>query len=274
MPHLSIDAVDLYYELHGGGDPLVLVHGSWTDHTSWNAVVAGFAESHTVLTYDRRGHSRSTRLDAQGSRRRDEDDLAALIEQVALAPAHVVGTSYGGSIALGLSARLPELVRTVVAHEPPLLGAAAPGTQLHLTVAAIDEVAAGVVDLLRRGNSERAARRFVEDVALGPGAWELLPPASREVLVANAPMFLDLVGDPHWADVPAVAPRVPTMLTDGDASPPWFPGIVAALGDMWPDVARHTFRGAGHAPHLTHPDEHVRVARTFIGRSRTAAIAI
>ena len=270
MRHLTHDGAELYYEVHGRGDPLVLVHGSWTDHTSWNAVVAGFAESHTVVTYDRRGHSRSTRLDEQGSRRRDEDDLAALIEHVAQAPAHVVASSYGASIALGVAARRPDLVRSVVAHEPPLLGVALPGEPRQNALDHIDEVVTRVATDLRCGDAERGARRFVEDAVLGPGAWEVLPAATRDVFVANAHMFLDMLGDPHWADVPDAATHVPTMLTDGDASPSWLPAIVAALADVWPGVARHTFGGAGHAPHLTHPEEHVRVAHAFIERNQAA----
>ena len=61
------NGVRLYYEIHGGGEPLVLVHGSWVDATRWRFVVPGLAESFRVLVYDRRGHSRSERPDAPGT---------------------------------------------------------------------------------------------------------------------------------------------------------------------------------------------------------------
>ena len=95
-------------------EPLVLVHGSWVDATRWRFVVPGLAESFRVLVYDRRGHSRSERPDAPGSV--DEDgDLAALLETLDLAPAHVVTSSYGGNIALRLATRRPQIFRSLSA---------------------------------------------------------------------------------------------------------------------------------------------------------------
>jgi pimeloyl-ACP methyl ester carboxylesterase len=56
-----VNGVELYYELSGSGEPLVLVHGSWGDHHNWDAVAGSPAQSFQVLTFDRRGHSASER---------------------------------------------------------------------------------------------------------------------------------------------------------------------------------------------------------------------
>ena len=109
-----------YIEVTGEGDPIVFVHGGWTDGSRWNALATTFAATHTAVAYDRRGHSRSL-WSQPVARRTDEDDLAQLIESLGLGPAHLVGNSYGGSIALGTAARYPDLVRSVAAHEPPLV---------------------------------------------------------------------------------------------------------------------------------------------------------
>ena len=76
-----------YYELQGRELSLVLVHGSWDSHHDWDLVVPALDESFWVLAYDRRGHSRSERPAAPGSVCEDVEDLAALIEQLGLAPA-------------------------------------------------------------------------------------------------------------------------------------------------------------------------------------------
>ena len=76
-------------------DTVVLVHGSWGDHHNWDAVAPMLARSFRVLTYDRRGHSRSARPVGQGSLHEDAADLAAPIEGLGLAPKHVVGNSFG-----------------------------------------------------------------------------------------------------------------------------------------------------------------------------------
>jgi pimeloyl-ACP methyl ester carboxylesterase len=266
MPRQHINGVELYYELTGAGDPLVLVHGAFTDHTSWRFVVPGLAESYRVLSYDRRGHSRSERPAAPGGRRTDEDDLVALIETLELAPVHLVGSSHGSSIALSVAARRPELVRGVAVHEPPLLGIAEPGTMLGRMADTVLATMRAVAAEIGRGDAEGATARFIEEIALGPGMWRTLPVESRRALVANAPTFVDLLDDHDWAAVPLPAGAEPPILvTDGDSSPPWFGAIIAELFlTRYGQASRHTFRGAGHAPHLTHPAALVPVIRSFV----------
>ena len=86
MPEQRVNGAKLFYELTGTGDPLVLVHGSWVDHKGWQLVVPDLTRCFRVLTYDRRGHSLSERPLGQGSRREEEEDLAALMEALGLAP--------------------------------------------------------------------------------------------------------------------------------------------------------------------------------------------
>jgi pimeloyl-ACP methyl ester carboxylesterase len=266
MPRQHINGIELYYELAGHGDTLVTVHGDWVDHTSWQLVVPGLAEHFRVLTYDRRGHSRSERPVAQGARRSDEDDLAALIETLDLAPAHLVGNSYGASISLGVAARRPELVRSVIAHEPPLLDAADPSSALGAEISRIRDLLFEIGNQAGDGEYDASAARFVEEVVLGRGMWEALPLPTRQVMAANAPTFVDTIGDPHCADVPIPSgDSIPVLLTDGEASPSWLPGIVGALAASWyRHASRHTFPGAGHAPHVTHATQYLTVVRNWI----------
>jgi pimeloyl-ACP methyl ester carboxylesterase len=73
-----------------------------------------------VLTYDRRGHSASERPGGQGCLFEDADDLAALIEELDLAPAHIAGNSFGAVVTLRAASRHPGAFRSLIAHEPPL----------------------------------------------------------------------------------------------------------------------------------------------------------
>ncbi len=263
---VRVNGVNLFYELVGSGEPLVLVHGMWTDHSSWRFIVPALAESFRVLTYDRRGHSRSDRPAAQGLRRTDEDDLAALIEAFDLAPAHLVGNSHGASIALGLASRRPDLVRSVVGHEPSLLGPLSDNPQLRPMMAQTQAAFEAVACQLRAGDIEAGVARFIEEVALGPGMWEQTPVESRRIFIHNAPTFLDTMGGPRWADLDLeVLARCscPVLLTEGAQSPPWLPTIVREIARVVDRVERHTFAGSGHAPHLTEPDELVRTIREF-----------
>jgi pimeloyl-ACP methyl ester carboxylesterase len=270
MPHVSANKVALYYELTGQGDPLVLVHGGWSDHGNWQAVAPELAQSFTVVAYDRRGHGQSQRGD-QGSRRDQEDDLAALIEALGCEPAHVVGTSFGASIAIGLAARRPELVRSVIAHEPPLMSVVASNPEVQALLGAVQATIESVVARLARGDIEAAARQFVEEVALGPGAWEQLPEALRATMIDSAPAFVAEQGDPTWASVDLAAlthVECPVLLTQGDQSPPWFLEIVAKLAEEMEQAEVLTYWGAGHAPHITHPNDYLRATTAFLARSR------
>jgi pimeloyl-ACP methyl ester carboxylesterase len=266
-PEQRANGVKLFYELTGSGDPLVLVHGSWTDHNSWQFVVPDLARSFRVLTYDRRGHSLSERPLGQGSRREDEEDLAALMEALDLAPAHVAANSFGASIALGLAARRPDLFRSLTVHEPPLMGIVANDAELRPLMQELQERIESVLAQLRAGDIAGGTRRFVEEVALGPGMWEQLPEEMRQTFMNNAPTFLDEQQDAKWADLDlSDLSRFssPALLTEGDQSPPWFPKIISKLAGAIDGAERLTFSGAGHVPHLTHPDGYVPAVTEFI----------
>jgi pimeloyl-ACP methyl ester carboxylesterase len=263
MPDTQANGVGLYYEIHGGGEPLVLVHGSWVDATRWRCVVPGLAESFRVLVYDRRGHSRSERPDAAGSVDEDGDDLAALLETLDLAPAHVVTSSYGGNIALRLATRRPELFRSLCCHEPPLwsLLQGDPKAQeiLQQGARSLDAVGRRIAD----GDHEGAARQFVEEVAFGPGAWENeLPPETRAIFVNNAPTFLDELQDPSQLHIDEDALShldLSVRLTQGSESPRTFPAVIDRLIELIPNAGRETIEGAGHAPQQTHPERYVEL---------------
>jgi pimeloyl-ACP methyl ester carboxylesterase len=274
MPKTEANGVRLYYEIHGGGDPLVLVHGSWADATRWRFVVPGLAESFRVLVYDRRGHSRSERPDAPGSVDEDGDDLAALLETLQLAPAHVVTNSYGGSIALRLATRRPEIFRSLSCHEPPLwsLLECDPEMQeiLQQGARSLDAVGRRIAD----GDHEGAAQQFVEEVAFGPGAWENeLPPDMRAVFTHNAPTFLDELQDPKQLRIDEDALShldLSVWLTQGSESLPAFPAVIDRLIELIPHATRATIDGAGHVPQLTHPERYVEVV-TRVARGNAPA---
>ena len=263
MPGAATAASDLFQEEEGAGEPLVLVHGSWSGAFTWGLAMPGLAGALRVIAYDRLGHGRSPAPPSGPlARRRHEDDLATLIERVAGGRAHVAGNSYGGSIALGLASRRPELFRSVSAHEPPLAGIAARDPIVERAVKDLETVG----EIVEHGDPEAGARHFVEHVAIGPGTWPLLPPEIRQAMVRNAPALAAELRDPEWADADREALaelRMPILLTQGDASLPWFAPIMEALAGAAPQAELVTIDGAGHAPHQTHPGEYAAIVSSF-----------
>jgi pimeloyl-ACP methyl ester carboxylesterase len=267
VAEIEVNRVRLYYEFHGEGEPLALVHGSWGDAVSWQLVLPQLAESLRVLVYDRRGHSRSERPEGQGSVHEDADDLAALLESLEFAPAHVVANSYGGNVALRLAAKRPELFRSLSCHEPPLwdLVADDPESQQLREQQARSEEAVG--ERISAGDNEGAAEQFVEEVAFGPGAWEQLPPAVRATFAQNAPTFLDELRDPdqYGADLPGLRRlEIPLRLTQGYESLPVFARAIDQLAHAVPRIRRETIEGADHVPQLSVPELYAETITSFV----------
>jgi pimeloyl-ACP methyl ester carboxylesterase len=268
MPYVDINGHLLYVESAGRGEPIIAVHGGWTNGAVWEPAADALRSSFRVVTYDRLGTSRSERPDIALTRRRHEDDLAALIERLA-GSAHLVANSYGAATALSLAARRPDLVRSVFAHEPALADLA-PTPAVEAARAAMTAVTARI----RGGDPEGGARQFVEEVALGPGGWELLPAAFHAAAVSNAATFANEMLDPSWGAIDTAAlARYPgrIVLTEGGRSPAWFHDIAEAVAAAIPHVERATIAVAGHSPHSTHPDEYAALVAGRLGLVARAA---
>ena len=207
-----------------------------------------------------------------GIRGDQEDDLAALIE-VSAEPATLSATSFGASIAIGLATRRPELVARVIAHEPPLISVAANDHEVRPQLEAVQATVQAVCGRVwSAGDALGAAEQFVEEVALGPGAWEPSPRPLRETMLDGALAFVAEQRDQMWASIDLAELAniaVPALITDGDASPPWFRPITKKLVEAVPGVTAHTYEGSGHAPHLTHPQDYLPVVGEFLSRQST-----
>jgi pimeloyl-ACP methyl ester carboxylesterase len=110
----QLDGVEIYYEVHGDGPPLVLVAGLASDSQSWLPVVVPLAERFTVVAYDNRDVGRTVSHAAEISIPLLADDCAALMEHLGYSNAHVLGHSMGGLIAQELAARHPDRVDHLV----------------------------------------------------------------------------------------------------------------------------------------------------------------
>lgn len=269
LEFITVNGVRIgYADTGGAGIPLVLVHGSWGSHHNWDPVVPGLAEHFRVVSYDRRGHSDSELLPGQGHFSEDVADLAALIEQLSLAPAWVVGNSSGAVITLKLAAARPDVLRGIVVHEPPLFGILEEGSPEAIALAEIETgPLAEVGRRIAAGDHAGAAEHFVDQVALGPGGWAALPDAMRAMMTGNAPTYLDELNDPECVSVDETrlaAYEGPVLITCGDQGPPIFQPVERRIAPLLPQAKRTTYAGAGHIPHVTHPEEYLAEVVGFI----------
>ena len=114
MAWLAVNGVNLYYEEHGRGAPLLLIAGLASDSQSWLPVLPGLAARFRVILVDNRGVGRTLPLDAPTSIGAMADDCLALIRHLRLGAVHVLGHSMGGFIAQDIALRHPEQVARLV----------------------------------------------------------------------------------------------------------------------------------------------------------------
>ncbi len=114
MSTKNINGVDLYYEIHGKGQPLLLIHGLGSSSRDWEFQLDAFAEHFQVITVDVRGHGRSTKAKGDYSIELFADDIAKLMQELEIPSAHIVSLSMGGMITFQLALDHPELVKSMV----------------------------------------------------------------------------------------------------------------------------------------------------------------
>lgn len=179
---VPVPGARLHCEVTGSGPVLLLIAGAAGDASTLAPLAARLSSAYQVLTYDMRGLSRSV-LDGPAEDTPIEllaDDAHRILTALGSEPVHVFGTSGGGLVALELTARHPDLVRTLIAHEPAAT-ALLPHPQQWLDF--LDELA----ELYRQHGAGVAMGRFLDGIEAvpGPGTSRLgqpsLPPAEDAI---------------------------------------------------------------------------------------------
>jgi pimeloyl-ACP methyl ester carboxylesterase len=170
--HIEANGLRIYYEVHGEGQPLVLVHGGTASSQAWASHLPAFTEHFLVFAPDSRGHGRTDNPTGQLGYRVMADDVAALVGALGLQRPLVLGYSDGGQIALELGMRYPGLARALV------LG----GTQFRFSEAYLEDVRAllGIaegeeVDPERLEREQPAFVNYLREAhghAYGPEYWK------------------------------------------------------------------------------------------------------
>jgi pimeloyl-ACP methyl ester carboxylesterase len=156
---LQVPGGRLYYEVRGSGPALLLIPGSNGDADLFGAAADLLADRYTVISYDRRGFSRST-LDEPletGWGETHGDDARRLLESVAAGPSYVFGSSAGAVVGLALISQSPGLVTRLIAHEPPLAEVLPDASEWR---AFFEEV----YDTYRRDGAGRAMQMFMAGI--------------------------------------------------------------------------------------------------------------
>jgi pimeloyl-ACP methyl ester carboxylesterase len=113
--YLSVNGINMYYEIHGEGEPLVLIHGGGsTITTSFGRLLPLLANHHKIIAVELQAHGHTTDRDASESFEQDADDVAALVKGLAINKTSILGFSNGGNTAMQIAIRHPGLVNKLI----------------------------------------------------------------------------------------------------------------------------------------------------------------
>ena len=113
--YVSVNGLDMYYEIHGEGQPLVLLHGAFSAiGTSFGKILPGLAERRQVIAFELQGHGRTADIDRSLTIEGMMEDVAAALPKLGIEQADVFGYSSGASVALHLATRHPNLLHKLV----------------------------------------------------------------------------------------------------------------------------------------------------------------
>jgi pimeloyl-ACP methyl ester carboxylesterase len=112
--YAEVNGLEMYYEIHGTGSPLVVLHGAFMTIGAMGAFVSALAETRQIIAVELQGHGHTADVDRPLSYEQMADDVAAVIGHLGIEQADVFGYSMGGGAALQLAMRHPELVRKLV----------------------------------------------------------------------------------------------------------------------------------------------------------------
>lgn len=271
LKRVRANGVDLHYVEAGKGVPVILVHGGLDDYRMWEAQIEPFAVRYRVFAYSRRYNypNQSPYLRPNHSAIIEAEDLAALIRKLKLGPVHVVGHSYGALTALWLAVKHPELVRTVVLAEPPVLRWVAEKPEGRILFNTFMDMWRRVGDALRRGKREEALR-LTFNYFIGEGAFDQVPEAQRNYLMQNIREWQALSTS---RDAFPILPRadvskmkVPALMLSGGRTLEILKLVDAELAPLLANGERVVLPNATHDMWNEQPDDCRRAVLAFLDK--------
>ena len=201
--YAEVNGVNLYFEIHGTGRPMILLHGGLGSGEMFGPTLPQLAERHQVILPDLQGHGRTADTDRPIDIRLMADDIAALIDHLGLDKPDVVGYSLGGGVALFTAVKHPDKVRRLVAASAHAWRSAIPPEML-----------------AQQAQVNAAAAEFMKDTPMYE-LYQRVAPRPEDF-----PRLLDKVGESMAQDYDyseeVRSLQVPTLLVaaDADMAPP------------------------------------------------------
>lgn len=265
MPIVKVNDVELYYELHGEGVPLLLITGWGLSAENWDPkLIKDLSEYYKVISIDNRGVGQSSKPDIEYSIKMMADDVKGLMDAIDEEKAHVLGFSMGGMIALDLALYYPETVKSLI-----LCGAFCGGPSTKLTqdvwnmmklFASGQPIEMPIEDLMKQFFSLVFTPKFLQENMEGLMTMFKAPPPmyvfqrqAQAIAAYNASERLNGV-------------TAPTLVLTGEADVMVLPENSKVLADGIPNAQLKMFKETGHMFLWETKDQAAQVLLDFLSR--------
>jgi pimeloyl-ACP methyl ester carboxylesterase len=251
----------LHYELAGSGDPVVLVHGNSGDRRHWDLQFDEFARRFLAVRYDARGFGHSS-VPVEGQPYSHYEDLATLLDYLAIDRAHLVGWSMGSGIVFDCAVAHPDRVRSIVSVGSWVSGYSSPAAKSmlddlrHVRAAMKTGGHQAAVDawmdspFFRDGIAERAAGERFRTIAKDYTFWHFAHRDPQQPVPGAVTRLAEV--------------RVPVLLLAGEHDVPLFLEIADMLASTLPRARKLTIAGGGHLVHMERPNEFNQAVVAFL----------
>ena len=259
---IEIGGRQLHYVEQGeeGQSPVIIfIHGGLDDYRCWQFQIDSFSSKYRVISYSRRfayPNKWIGNVAQDNTIKENARDLAELIRKLDLTPAHLVGASYGAFTALYCASKNPELAKTMVLNEPPIMEFLARShlkEDVELRQTFRTRVLSPTQDASRAGDFRKAAQVAIDGIMGIDNYFGQLPEEGKQFLIDNAKSLaseLESAISMSYTieDVKQVA-TIPTLLVKGELSPKYFLRIVDILSENMPNNTEQIV-----IPNVSHDD--------------------
>jgi pimeloyl-ACP methyl ester carboxylesterase len=258
---VTIEDYQLEYEVHGAGEPAVLIHGSVLADTYLPMLSEPSLASFKLVRYRRRGFGNSTHPASIISISDQANDCWALMRELNVARAHIAGHSYGGVIALQLALDHPEAVHSLALLEPALVGLVPKGAELR-------DALAPVIKTHENGDRRAALEGFFLEVAGRDWrrSFDLLPGSLEMALADIDNLFrveIPAMGEWHFTGDDQSRIHQPILAVVGGESAPVFHEIQELVQSWFPHAQPVTIPGTNHMLQAVEPRAVAEVLASF-----------
>lgn len=266
---IEVNGITMPYVEEGTGEPVVFVHGAVSDSRVWEPLRQEFSDDHRFIAPTLRYFGAGDWPD-EGENfgiATHADDVAAFIEALDLGPVHLVGWSYGGTVATAVALERPDLIASLILYEPTVDSMIQDGEAGEAARREAGRMFGPVTAAMQEGDVEEATRLLIEGVLqMEPGGFESQPPEARELQMANA-RTMPLI----WSAAPWEAScemlqqfEGPTLIVLGERTSALWSHIAEAMDECLPQAEVAILPGVNHDGPVRDPAGLARMIEDFV----------